>query len=140
MLGGIAAWSREPAAPEQAGAERAPPAGHAIGVGLGVADAAPPGPLVEVLLIGASIGAGGEAGRRGQVPSSAGKKRGVELAVEQQGLAGEGPDAPLVGDQLEGLLDAGLGERVDGRAGLAERIARIPDHVGDVTGRPSWRR
>ena len=56
---------------------------------------------------------------------------GVELAVDEEGLAGERSDAPLVSDDLKGLLDAGLGERIGRGARLAERVAGVPDHVGE---------
>src|SRR5580704_7398483 len=37
-----------------------------------------------------------------------------------------------MGDELQGLLDAGLREWIGGRPGLAQRVARVPNHVIDV--------
>ena len=54
-----------------------------------------------------------------------------ELAVDQQGVAGEGPGAALVGDRLEGLVDARLCQLVVHGPGPAQAVARVPDHVVD---------
>ena len=59
-----------------------------------------------------------------------------ELTVDEEGLAGEGPAPPLVGDRLEGLVDAGLGQRVRGGRRLTQRVAGVPHHVGEGTALP----
>ena len=69
-----------------------------------------------------------------QVAELARQQRRVELAVEEQRLAGERPDAPLVGDELEGLSMPAWASGIGRRAGLAQRVAGIPDHVADGRG------
>ena len=62
-------FGKLPAA-QQPGAERAAPAGDAVGVGGGVADQAPAGPLVELGLVGASSASRGTRGGAGRSRSS----------------------------------------------------------------------
>ena len=60
---------------------------------------------------------GRASGRHGQVAELVRQQVRVELTVEEEGVAGERPDAALMGDGLEGLVDAGLGQLVMGGAG-----------------------
>jgi hypothetical protein len=70
---------------------------------------APAGSLVEVLLMGASIGAGSVTGWTTQVPEFLRELGRIELTVDQERITGEGSDPPLVGHQLDRLFDPVLG-------------------------------
>ena len=54
-----------------------------------------------------------------------------ELAVDEESITRKGPPPPLVIDDLEGVGDASLCQRMGRGLGLAQGVARVPDHLVD---------
>lgn len=115
-------------------AQNGHPAGHPVGVRLGVADEPPPRPLVELVFKGTPVRTRCIPGRNRQVTELYGQQLRKELSVKQHRLPAKGPDAALVGHELQGLLDTSPGQPMAGGLRLTQRIARIPDDVIDVMG------
>jgi hypothetical protein len=97
---------------QESGAEGAVRSGGSVGVGVGVADHAPAGPQVEAGLVLDLHGLRSAPRWHGQIAQRVRHKIGAELAIEEERVTSERFDPSLMGDRLEGLVDAGLGQHV----------------------------
>ena len=82
--------------------------------------------LASYVSFSASLAPRGGAGRS---RSSSGRRLEKSWPSINRASPENGTGPALVGDGLEGLVDAGLGQLVVDAAGLAQAVARVPDDV-----------
>jgi hypothetical protein len=104
---------------EEAGAERAAPPGGAVSVGAAWRTIRQRARRLNLASCSTLTASGAPRGGMAD-PAARPEEAGVQLPVQEHRVAGERADAALVGDGLEGLVDAGLGQLVMGRSGRAQ--------------------